>query len=90
MFNKEELKARRLPIALDGALFLTTRSVTVVTGATQTIYQGFAYPGSSEATATWLIQRTTVTADGSTATLFADGHALFDQVWTDYASLSYS
>ena len=90
MFNEEELKARRLPIALDGSMFLTARSATVLAGAIQTIYLGYAHPGSQEVAAVWMVQRITVEADGSTATLFADGKALFNQVWADRASLNYT
>ena len=90
MINRNDLQSRNLPIALDGAQFLTSRTATVVEGEVQNIYQGFAYPGSSEAEAVWMIQRTAVTVDGSTTTLFAGGQALFNRVWTDRASQIYS
>lgn len=90
MINQADLQKRNVPIMLDGAQFLTTRTAMVVAGATQTIYQGFAHPGSVETDPLWLIQRTTLTADGSTTTLFAGGQALFNQVWADRASLAYT
>ncbi|MEO5341465.1 MAG: hypothetical protein H7837_13280 [Magnetococcus sp. MYC-9] len=89
MFNRSDVQARNLPIALDGNQFLTSRTVVLEDGNGQTIYQGFAYPGSGESEAVWMIQRTRVAADGSTATLFADGQALFNQVWAARADLSY-
>ncbi len=90
MFNHDDLQQRKIPVSLDGVHFLTTRSANVVSGATQTIYQGFAYPGSSEAANVWMVKRTTVAEDGSTTTLFAGGQALFNQVWANRTSLSYT
>ncbi|MBF0401964.1 MAG: hypothetical protein HQL80_02530 [Magnetococcales bacterium] len=89
MISIHDLQARNLPIMLDGNQFLTNRTQTVTSGVVQYIYQGFAYPGSAENAPAWMIQRTTVAADGSTATLFADGQAVFNQVWTDRANLNY-
>ncbi|MBF0162754.1 MAG: hypothetical protein HQL88_10760 [Magnetococcales bacterium] len=89
MINRNDLQSRNLPIALDGAQFLTSRTATVGTGTTQTIYQGFAYPGSSETEGVWMIQRTTITADGTT-TLFAGGQALFNKVWAERVNQIYS
>ena len=90
MINRSDLQKRKVPIALDGAQFLTNRTATGAAGAVQTIYQGFAYPGSDEAAAVWMILRTTVAADGSTTTLFAGGQALFNQVWAARADQTYS
>ena len=90
MFNHKELQERKLPVALDGAQFLTSRTATVTDGATQTIYIGSAIPGSAEGAAVWMIQRVSMTDDGATATLFAGGEAVFNQVWADRTSLDYS
>ncbi|MEO5363797.1 MAG: hypothetical protein H7838_09275 [Magnetococcus sp. DMHC-8] len=90
MINRTDLQHRLVPISMDGTLFLTTRTATVQVGATQTIYLGFAYPGSNETDSVWLIQRTSVAADGTTTTLFAGGRAVFDQVWADRLNLSYA
>ena len=52
-------------------------------------YVGIAPMGSSDAAAVWAIKR--ITVSGSLTTIrYADGNALFDNVWNDYASLSYS
>ncbi|MEO5350877.1 MAG: hypothetical protein H7836_14720 [Magnetococcus sp. YQC-3] len=90
MINRGDLQTRRVPITLDGGQFLTSRTARVVSGAVETIYMGFAHPGSQEGVAVWMIRRITIAADGSTTTLFAGGQALFNQVWADRASLSYS
>ena len=89
MINRGDLQTRRLPITLDGAQFLTSRTARVVAGAEEIFYLGFAYPGSQEGTAIWMIQRITVATDGSTTTLFAGGQAMFNQVWANRASLNY-
>ncbi len=90
MINQNELQQRTFPTAMDGSLFLTARTAKVVDGSTEYNYIGLAHPGSNESGAVWMIQRVMIQADGSTATLFANGAALFDQVWSDHASLSYS
>ncbi|MBF0462457.1 MAG: hypothetical protein HQL87_13815 [Magnetococcales bacterium] len=90
MFNHNDLQRRKLPVALDGAQFLTSRTDTVVDGTTQTIYIGLAIPGSTEEAAVWMIQRVSMPADGSSTTLFASGQALFNQIWADRISLSYT
>ena len=50
-------------------------------------YTGFATPGSVTSAAVWLVIRTT-DADGTL--LFADGNKIFDNIWDNRASLSYS
>lgn len=89
MINREDLQRRKLPVGMDLTQFLTTRTTNVVSGGVQTIYMGFAYPGSDEGEGVWMIQRVNVAADGSTTTLFAGGQALFNQVWADRLTLSY-
>ncbi|MBF0440161.1 MAG: hypothetical protein HQL93_13720 [Magnetococcales bacterium] len=90
MLNQTELLERKFSTSMDGHAYLTDRSMTVVDGTTQYIYLGVAYPGSSENDPVWMIKRIAVFADGATATLFAGGQATFDQVWADYANLTYS
>lgn len=52
-------------------------------------YVGEAAPGVSESAAFWRIKRLTTT--GSILDIkWADGNELYDNVWTDRASLSYS
>ena len=50
-------------------------------------YYGFAYPGSSTADAVWRIVRKTISSKDID---HADGDLEFDNVWDNYASLSYS
>lgn len=90
MINRKELEQRKIPTMLDGASFLSARTATVMEGTTQLIYIGSAYPGSTEADAVWMIQRVSIAADESTATLFADGEATFSQIWDNRESLNYS
>jgi hypothetical protein len=55
------------------------------------IYRGEASPGSSESVAVWRIRRLTFTgAEGDVTEEWANGAALFDQVWDDHLILSYS
>lgn len=89
MINREDLQRRTFFTPLNGTEFLTDRSHTVTVGTTQYIYLGFAYPGSGENDPVWLIKRIALFEDGSTATLFANGLATFNQVWTDHATLNY-
>lgn len=51
-------------------------------------YVGEAAPGSSAAAAAWRIRKLTKTG-GNLSIKWADGDALFDNVWDDRASLSY-
>lgn len=53
------------------------------------VYIGEAVPGSLTSAAVWRIKEITFVGDDST-TLFADGDAIFDNVWDDRLSLSYS
>lgn len=58
------------------------------------IYIGDAAAGTLSSAASWRVKRITITVDGGgrddTVTEFADGDALFDNVYDDRASLSYS
>lgn len=58
-----------------------------------TLYIGEALPGTTTATASWRIQRIIFTQAGNTEDVsitWADGNALFDNVWNDRLALSYS
>ncbi|MBF0295533.1 MAG: hypothetical protein HQL96_10120 [Magnetococcales bacterium] len=90
MMNYKELQNRKFSTAVDGLAMLTDRSHTVMDGTTQYIYLGLAYPGSAESDPVWLIKRVAILADGTTATLFVDGLATFNQVWADHATLTYA
>lgn len=50
------------------------------------LYMGYAMPGSIEGDNVWRICRYDTTYNR----LWADGNALYDNVWTDRATLSYS
>ncbi|MBF0098124.1 MAG: hypothetical protein HQM04_10255 [Magnetococcales bacterium] len=89
MLNQKEIKGRKMPFTVDGMLFLTNRTSITTTENGQTIYQGYAYPGSSETEADWLIQRITIGDDDAVTTLFANGQATFDQVWANRTQLNY-
>ncbi|MBF0380681.1 MAG: hypothetical protein HQL69_06670 [Magnetococcales bacterium] len=75
---------------LDSKTLLTVRTTSVTVDTTQYIYIGRADPGSDEANPVWLIQRTAINSDESTATLYANGKIAFNQAWTDRATLNYS
>ena len=67
----------------------TTRTDT--DGASpETIYRGSAVPGTAEAAASWRCEEITIATDGDVTILFADGDDLFNNVWDNRASLSYS
>lgn len=55
-----------------------------------TEYIGYALPGTSKASARWLIKKLTYSGSYVTDIQFANGVIAFDQVWNDRASLSYS
>lgn len=54
-----------------------------------TTYVGYAVPGLLPSAAGWKIKRLRTSGD-ETLIAFADGNALFDNVWDDRASLSYT
>ncbi|MBF0183609.1 MAG: hypothetical protein HQM06_04355 [Magnetococcales bacterium] len=89
MFTPKELQEHKFPYSLDGMWLMTNRSSMVTTENGQTIYQGYAYPGSQEQDAVWLIQRITIGQDDTVQTLFANGQAQFDQIWANRAQLNY-
>ncbi len=90
MPNPTHIDKSKLNNILSGKNLMTSRTATATVASTDYVYVGTADPGSVEANPVWLIQRTAIHADGSTATTFANGKVAFDQVWNDRASLSYS
>jgi len=50
-------------------------------------YVGYAEPGTATSSASWHIQRINATTGD---TLFADGNTIYDNVWDNRTSLSYS
>lgn len=77
----EDGDGKQLQHMLTGALTLRYEE-----GATYT-YIGEALPGADEAGAGWRIKRMT---NADTTILWADGDGLFDNVWDDRTSLTYS
>ena len=53
-------------------------------------YIGNADPGALDSAAVWQIMRLDQTATPDLAVLWADGDALYDNIWNDRATLSYS
>jgi len=53
-------------------------------------YVGQAQPGTSEAVAGWRIQKLVFGGDGDITVQWADGNGLFDNIWNNRASLSYT
>lgn len=60
-------------------------TVRIVEGATYS-YFGFATPGSSTTDSVWKIKRIT---NSTGDVLFADGDSEFNNIWTNYGSLTY-
>lgn len=53
-------------------------------------YLGKAQVGSATSAAVWQIQKLTFGVDGDVTVTWADGDAVFNNVWDDRASLTYS
>ncbi|MBF0358955.1 MAG: hypothetical protein HQL70_10135 [Magnetococcales bacterium] len=90
MPHSTQIDKSKLNNILSNKNLLTTRTASTLVETTEYIYVGQADPGSSEANPVWLIQRTAIFADGSTATLFVDGKLSFNQIWDNRAALTYS
>jgi hypothetical protein len=52
-------------------------------------YSGLSLPGTATSEASWQIQELTFGADGDVTGKFADGDALFDNIWDNRGSLTY-
>ena len=90
--SASDLEVTALPVEVEippvnvGIAYFATR----VDEASSTVtYVGKAEPGSSPASAVWQIKRITESG-ASTVIEYAGGSDLFDQVWVDRASLTYS
>lgn len=59
-------------------------------GSNNLEYVGQAAPGTSESAAKWSIRKLIYSGSLNTKVLWADGNSRFDNVWTDYSSLTYS
>lgn len=77
---------------LQGNLSQVAQTIRTDTdGATpETIYRGFALPGTLTNAPSWRMQRITIQADGDVSIVFADGNDNYDNIWDNRASLSYS
>lgn len=67
---------------------LKTRSV--YDAANDILYLGFAAPGTATSSAGWQIRRISNYTENDPFVDFAGGTNDFNQVWDDYAGLSYS
>lgn len=80
--------------SLDGNLSevaLTTRTDTIdPTIFPEVTYRGDALPGTITSIALWRVTRLTLQSDGDTEVLYADGDDLFNNIWDNRLSLSYS
>ena len=66
-------------------------SVVAYNGAGDPEYIGLAAPGSSKAAAVWQIEKVIYNGSANpTDFQYAGGSAAFNQVWNNYAALSYS
>ncbi len=54
-----------------------------------TSYLGVAEAGEAEGSAVWQVRRLVFSVDGDVTITWADGDSLFDNVWTNRASLTY-
>ena len=53
-------------------------------------YIGIASPGTATSAASWKIKKLIYTGTNVTSVIWADGDLNFDNIWNNYASLSYS
>lgn len=75
--------------AIIAAIGTTNTSYTVrIVDSGGYTYIGKAVAGSSQASAVWQVQR--IDESSGTVVLWADGDTSFNNVWNNYASLTYS
>jgi hypothetical protein len=55
-----------------------------------TIYIGYAVPGSLTSGAVWQISKIVTSADGDVVVTFANGNALYNNIWDNRLSISYT
>ena len=75
-------------VFLEDNSMVPTKRVDFITD--DLFYRGFAVPGTLESDAKWRIERVQIELDGDSASIWADGNVLFDNVWDDRLSLAYS
>jgi hypothetical protein len=78
------------PLPITGSLSLAAANyATRIDEASATVtYIGSADPGSATSGALWQVKK--IDSNNPTSITFADGDALFDNIWDDRASLTYS
>lgn len=54
------------------------------------LYRAEALPGAQDDAAVWRIRRIEIGSDGDVIEKWADGNALFDNVWNDRSQLTYT
>lgn len=82
----DELKVQMVEIiGADGAVVGEKANIIVDTGGY--LYEGNAAPGSATSSAVWQVSRFDKT---NLITVWADGNTASDNVWDDYATLTYS
>ena len=84
--NQKPKAATELGSASEKTLASTYATKIVISGTD--IYIGKANPGSSTSSSIWQIKKVATASD--IIITWADGDALFDNVFDNYASLSYS
>lgn len=84
----DEYSKNALDVHILGDVF--SKCITFVDESSSTItYLGFSLPGSLTSSPVWLIQKVETTGS-ITSVLNCDGDSLFDNIWDNRASLSYS
>lgn len=73
------------------AVATTTRTDTIdPTVFPEVTYRGDAVPGTATSASAWRVTRLTMQSDGDTEILYADGDDLYNNIWDNRLSLSYS
>ncbi len=85
-----ELQQHKYKVTHQASDTFAARSKQVIEGATTHIYMGYGLPGSNEGESVWRIKRVSLFSDESSSTMWADGNADFDNIWSNAVSLSYS
>lgn len=68
----------------------TTQVLAYVLGTSKVEYIGDASPGTPTSSAKWRIKKLTYLGNNVTATTWAKGNALFDKVWDNMTTYTYS
>lgn len=74
---------------IEGEHMAFAKRVDFVSG-TEDIYIGLAATGSSEGSPVWRIRKLELNVEDDVTQLWANGDALFDKVWDDRSTLTYT